>query len=399
MAGSKGKVCLAYSGGLDTSTILAWLLEQDYSVVCYLANVGQEEDWAAVEKKALQIGAEKMIIDDLKREFVEELCWKAVQCNAIYEDQYLLGTSLARPIIARGQMRAAVQDNDQVRFELAFYTINPEIKVIAPWRDPTFYNRFQGRNDLLDYAAERGIPVTSTKAKPYSMDDNFAHCSYEAGMLEDPNVTPPEDMWTKTVSPLQAPDAPLDITVHFDKGLPVKVVTPQQTATDPVELFGLLNALGKEHGVGRIDIVENRFIGLKSRGCYDSPAMTILRLAHISIEGLVLDGAVRRLRDGLSKQWSELLYNGMYFSPERAFLQPSLDFSQQRVNGEVRLRLYKGNAYVLGRTSQEKLYSEEDASMDSLTTFDPSETSGFITINAIRLKKYGLQMAEAGIKF
>ncbi|KAF5507216.1 Argininosuccinate synthase [Colletotrichum aenigma] len=412
MAGSKGKVCLAYSGGLDTSTILAWLLEQDYSVVCYLANVGQEEDWAAVEKKALQIGAEKMIIDDLKREFVEELCWKAVQCNAIYEDQYLLGTSLARPIIARGQMRAAVQEgcqfvshgctgkgNDQVRFELAFYTINPEIKVIAPWRDPTFYNRFQGRNDLLDYAAERGIPVTSTKAKPYSMDDNFAHCSYEAGMLEDPNVTPPEDMWTKTVSPLQAPDAPLDITVHFDKGLPVKVVTPQQTATDPVELFGLLNALGKEHGVGRIDIVENRFIGLKSRGCYDSPAMTILRLAHISIEGLVLDGRVRSLRDSLSKQWSELLYNGMYFSPERAFLQPSLDFSQQRVNGEVRLRLYKGNAYVLGRTSQEKLYSEEDASMDSLTTFDPSETSGFITINAIRLKKYGLQMAEAGIKF
>ncbi|KAH0422748.1 hypothetical protein CcaCcLH18_12625 [Colletotrichum camelliae] len=411
MAGSKGKVCLAYSGGLDTSTILAWLLEQDYSVVCYLANVGQEEDWAAVEKKALQIGAEKMIIDDLKREFVEELCWKAVQCNAIYEDQYLLGTSLARPIIARGQMRAAVQEgcqfvshgctgkgNDQVRFELAFYTINPEIKVIAPWRDPTFYNRFQGRNDLLDYAAERGIPVTSTKAKPYSMDDNFAHCSYEAGMLEDPNVTPPEDMWTKTVSPLQAPDAPLDITVHFDKGLPVKVVSPQQTATDPVELFGLLNALGKEHGVGRI-YPYHSFIGLKSRGCYDSPAMTILRLAHISIEGLVLDGAVRRLRDNLSKQWAELLYNGMYFSPERAFLQPSLDFSQQRVNGEVRLRLYKGNAYVLGRTSQEKLYSEEDASMDSLTTFDPSETSGFITINAIRLKKYGLQMAEAGIKF
>ncbi|KAI8300400.1 Argininosuccinate synthase [Colletotrichum sp. SAR11_240] len=417
MAGSKGKVCLAYSGGLDTSTILAWLLEQDYSVVCYLANVGQEEDWAAVEKKALQIGAEKMIIDDLKREFVEELCWKAVQCNAIYEDQYLLGTSLARPIIARGQMRAAVQEgcqfvshgctgkgNDQVRFELAFYTINPEIKVIAPWRDPTFYNRFQGRNDLLDYAAERGIPVTSTKAKPYSMDDNFGTHSvfeFQAGMLEDPNVTPPEDMWTKTVSPLQAPDAPLDITVHFDKGLPVKVVTPQQTATDPVELFGLLNALGKEHGVGRIDIVENRyictFIGLKSRD--DSPAMTILRLAHISIEGLVLDGRVRSLRDSLSKQWSELLYNGMYFSPERAFLQPSLDFSQERVNGEVRLRLYKGNAYVLGRTSQEKLYSEEDASMDSLTTFDPSETSGFITINAIRLKKYGLQMAEAGIKF
>lgn len=411
MASSKGKVCLAYSGGLDTSTILLWLREQGFEVVCYLANVGQEEDWDAVEKKALQIGATKMIIDDLRKVFVDELCWKAVQCNAIYEDQYLLGTSLARPVIARGMMKAAEKEgcdfvshgctgkgNDQVRFELAYLTINPAIKVIAPWRDPTFYNRFQGRNDLLDYAAEKGIPVTSTKAKPYSMDDNLAHCSYEAGMLEDPNVTPPQDMWTRTVSPLEAPDTPLDISVHFDKGLPVKVVTPQQTVTDSLELFTLLNALGKEHGIGRIDIVENRFIGLKSRGCYDAPAMTILRLAHISIEGLVLDGRVRSLRDNLSKQWSELLYNGLYFSPERAFLQPSLDFSQQRVNGEVRLRLYKGNAYVLGRTSEEKLYSEEDASMDSLTTFDPSETSGFITINAIRLKKYGLQMAEAGVE-
>ncbi|GKT84292.1 argininosuccinate synthase [Colletotrichum tofieldiae] len=266
--------------------------------------------------------------------------------------------------------------------ELAFYTINPEIRCISPWRDPAFYTRFQA-----------SIPVSSTKAKPYSMDDNFAHCSYEAGMLEDPNVTPPEDMWTKTVSPLDAPNTPLDVTIHFDKGIPVKVVTPDQTATDSLDLFGLLNKLGGEHGVGRIDIVENRYIGLKSRGAYDSPAMTILRLAHISVEGLVLDGRVRSLRDQMSKQWSELLYNGLYFSPERAFLQrinekiASLDFAQERVNGEVRLRLYKGNVYVLGRTSQEKLYSEEDASMDSLTTFDPSETSGFITIQSIRLKK------------
>lgn len=411
MAGSKGKVCLAYSGGLDTSTILAWLIEQDYSVVCFLANVGQEEDWDAVEKKALQIGAEKMIIEDITQNFVDEFCWKAIACNAIYEDQYLLGTSLARPAIARAMMKAAAREgcdyvshgctgkgNDQVRFELAYYTINPAIKVIAPWRDPTFFNRFQGRNDLLDYAAEKGIPVTSTKAKPYSMDDNLAHCSYEAGMLEDPNVTPPEDMWTRTDSPLKAPDTPLDISIHFDKGLPVKVVTPEKTVTGSLEIFKLLNDLGKQHGIGRIDIVENRYIGLKSRGCYDSPAMTLLRLSHISIEGLVLDGRVRSLRDNLSKQWSELLYNGLYFSPERAFLQPSLDFAQERVNGEVRLRLYKGNAYVLGRTSQEKLYSEEDASMDSLTTFDPSETSGFITIAAIRLKKYGLQVAEAGLE-
>ncbi|KAF4825905.1 Argininosuccinate synthase [Colletotrichum siamense] len=415
---SKGKVCLAYSGGLDTSVILAWLVEQNYEVICYIADVGQEEsDWASVEKKALQIGATKvrqltLIVDDLKREFVEELCWKAVQCNAVYESLYLLGTSLARPVIARGQMRAAAREgcqfvshgctgkgNDQVRFELTFATINPEMRCITPWRLPEFYKRFEGRIDLLDYAAEKGIPVSSTKAKPFSMDDNFAHCSYEAGVLEDPDVTPPEDMWTKTVSPLNAPDAPLDITIHFEKGTPVKVVTPQQTATDSVELFGLLNRIGGEHGVGRIDIVENRFIGLKSRGCYDSPAMTILRLAHISIEGLVLDGRVISLRNAMSQQWSELIYQGAYFSPERAFLQPSLDYSQQRVNGQVRLRLYKGGVYVLGRSSDEKLYSEEDASMDSLTTFDPLDTTGFITVQAIRLKKYGMQMAEAGVKF
>ncbi|KAK2769645.1 argininosuccinate synthase [Colletotrichum kahawae] len=410
---SKGKVCLAYSGGLDTSVILAWLVEQNYEVICYIADVGQEEsDWASVEQKALQIGAKKLIVDDLKREFVEELCWKAVQCNAVYEGLYLLGTSLARPVIARGQMRAAVQEgcqfvshgctgkgNDQVRFELTFATINPEIRCIIAWRLPEFYKRFEGRNDLLDYAAEKGIPVSSTKAKPFSMDDNFAHCSYEAGLLEDPDVTPPEDMWTKTVSPLKAPDTPLDITIHFEKGTPVKVVTPHHTATDSVELFELLNRIGGEHGVGRIDIVENRFIGLKSRGCYDSPAMTILRLAHISIEGLVLDGRVISLRNTMSQQWSELIYQGAYFSPERAFLQPSLDYSQQRVNGQVRLRLYKGGVYVLGRSSDEKLYSEEDASMDSLTTFDPLDTTGFITIQAIRLKKYGMQMAEAGVKF
>ncbi|KAF5516065.1 Argininosuccinate synthase [Colletotrichum siamense] len=390
---SKGKVCLAYSGGLDTSVILAWLVEQNYEVICYIADVGQEEsDWASVEKKALQIGATKLIVDDLKREFVEELCWKAVQCNAVHESLYLLGTSLARPVIARGQMRAAAREgcqfvshgctgkgNDQVRFELTFATINPEIRCITPWRLPKFYKRFEGRIDLLDDAAEKGIPVSSTKAKPFSMDDNFAHCSYEAGVLEDPDVTPPEDMWTKTVSPLNAPDAPLDITIHFEKGTPVKVVTPQQTATNSVELFGLLNRIGGKHGVGRIDIVENRFIGLKSRGCYDSPAMTILRLAHISIEGLALDGRVISLRNAMSQQWSELIYQGAYFSPERAFLQRSV--------------------YVLGRSSDEKLYSEEDASMDSLTTFDPLDTTGFITVQAIRLKKYGKQMAEAGVKF
>jgi argininosuccinate synthase len=395
--------------------------------VCFLANVGQEEPWDEVEKKALKIGAKKMIITDLQKEFVEELCFRAVQCNATYEGRYLLGTSLARPVIARAQIRVAQQEgcdfvshgctgkgNDQVRFELAFYTLQPSIKVIAPWRLPEFCDRFKGRQDLLDYAEKHGIPVTSTKAKPWSMDANLAHCSYEAGMicnpsckrsfltnsgiLEDPNVSPPDDMWTMTQSPLVAPDKPTDITIHFEKGIPSKLVTPEKTYTDSVELFVALNKLGHMHGIGRIDIVENRFIGLKSRGCYDSPAMTVLRLAHLDLEGLVMDTQVRNLRDQfVSHNWSYQLYNGMYFSPEREFVENSLLFSQRRVNGEVRLTLYKGNAYVLGRSSEtEKLYSEEEASMDTLDNFSPMDTTGFIAIQSIRLKKYGLQKQEEG---
>ncbi|KAE8136094.1 argininosuccinate synthase [Aspergillus pseudotamarii] len=411
MATEKPRVCLAYSGGLDTSCILRWLIEEGYEVVCFLGNVGQEEDWAAVEAKALKIGAKKMVIEDLRREFVEELCFPAIQCNAIYEGRYLLGTSLARPVIARAQMRVAQREgcqfvshgatgkgNDQVRFELAFYAIQPSIKIIAPWRDPKFFKRFAGRNDLLDYAAQTGIPVTSTKAKPWSMDANSAHCSYEAGVLEDPNHTPPADMWTMTADPLNAPNEPTDITIQFEQGVPTKLVTPEKEYTDSVELFDALNKLGYTHGVGRIDIVENRFIGLKSRGCYDSPAMTILRAAHLDLEGLVLDGQVRALRDQfVTHNWSIQLYNGYYFSPEREFIENSLKFSQKRVNGEVRVRLYKGNPYILGRSSStEKLYDAEEASMDSLEDFEPTDTTGFISISSIRLKKYGLQKAEEG---
>ncbi|KAI9728567.1 MAG: Adenylosuccinate synthetase [Cirrosporium novae-zelandiae] len=386
----KGRVCLAYSGGLDTSCILRWLLEEGYEVVCFLANVGQEEDWAAVEQKALKIGAKKMIIEDLRREFVEELCFRAIQCNAIYEGRYLLGTSLARPVIARAQMRAAQQEgcdyvshgctgkgNDQVRFELAFYTIQPTIKIIAPWRDPKFFTRFAGRNDLLEYAAKMNIPVTSTKAN-LLIDANFAHTSYEAGILEDPNHTPPSDMWLMTADPLTAPNEPTEITLHFEKGIPVKLVTPDGELKDSVELFRKLNEIGYIH----------------------APAMTILRLAHLDLEGLVLDAQVRSLRDQfVTHNWSIYLYNGMYFSPEREFIENSLLFSQKRVNGEVKLRCYKGNAYVLGRSSStEKLYSAEEASMDSLDNFSPVDTTGFIGIQSIRLKKYGLQKAEEGEK-
>ncbi|KAK0674755.1 putative argininosuccinate synthase [Cercophora samala] len=408
---SKGRVCLAYSGGLDTSTILKWLILEGYTVVCFLANVGQEEDWAEVEKKALALGAERMVIEDLQREFVEEIVFRAVQCNAIYEDRYLLGTSLARPIIARAQVRVAEQyncdilshgctgkGNDQVRFELAFKACNPKMKVIAPWRMPEFIEKFQGRADLLKFAAENNIPVSSSPKAPWSMDDNLVHCSYEAGVLEDPDHSPPKELWTRTVDPTDAPDVPYNFTIHFEKGIPSKVVTPEGEVTDSVALFKLLNKIGHDNGVGRIDIVENRFIGLKSRGCYDTPGLTIARLAHLDLEGLVMDAKVRKLRDQfVTIEWSHCLYNGMYFSPEREFLENSLVYSQENVTGEVRMSVYKGAAYVLGRKSDaSNLYSQEDASMDSLEGFSPMDTSGFIAIQAIRLEKYGLQKIKDG---
>ncbi|SCN74017.1 probable arginosuccinate synthetase [Fusarium fujikuroi] len=429
---SKGRVCLAYSGGLDTSTILKWLILEGYEVVCFLADVGQVEDFDAVEKKALALGAECMIIENLQKEFVEQIVFRAIQCNAIYEDRYLLGTALARPVIARAQVRIAEKYNcnllshgctgkgvkrvwhfpprkfsihkslteplSQVRFELAFKACNPSIKVIAPWRLPEFCEKFQGRQDLLKFAAENNTPVSSTPKAPWSQDENLVHCSYEAGILEDPDHTPPKDLWTQTVDPLEAPDKPLDFTVYFEKGLPVKVTTPDQEATDSVELFKLLNKIGHDHGVGRIDIVENRWIGLKSRGCYDTPGLTIARLAHVDLEGLVLDSKVRKLRDQfVTIEWSQCLYNGMYYSPEREWLDEAIVSAQKGVNGQVRLRAYKGNVYVLGRSSEtSSLYSQEDASMDSLDTFSPMDSTGFIAIQSIRLEKYGAQKAKDG---
>ncbi|KAI1808240.1 argininosuccinate synthase [Daldinia bambusicola] len=390
---SKGRVCL------DTSTILVWLINEGYTVVCFLADVGQEEDWAAVEKKALSLGAERMIIDNLQEEFVEKVIHRAIQCNAIYEDRYLLGTSLARPIIAKAQVKAAIENNcdyvshgctrsnDQVRFELAFAALRPSLKVIAPWRLPEFCAKFRmGRADLLRYAAEKNIPVSSTPKEPWSKDDNLVHCSYEAGILEDPDHTPPKELWTRTVDPLDAPNEPTDFSIHFEAGIPVKVIVGGQETTGSVAVFKLLNKIGHDNGVGRIDIVENRF------------SHTIARLAHLDLEGLVLDGRVRELRDQfVTHSWSRLLYNGLYFSPEREFLDNSIVFSSKNTTGVVRLRAYKGNVYVLGRSSTaSNLYSEEAASMDSLEGFSPQDTTGFIAIQAIRLKKYGEQCDKEG---
>ncbi|KAF1826835.1 argininosuccinate synthase [Dissoconium aciculare CBS 342.82] len=406
------KVCLAYSGGLDTSCILKYLLEEGYEVIAFMADVGQEEDFEAAKEKALKIGATRVYIEDLRREFIEELCYPAIACNAIYENVYLLGTSLARPVIARAQIAVAQKEgcfavshgctgkgNDQVRFELAFYALQPTITVIAPWRDPVFYNKFKGRGDLLDYAAEKGIPVTSTKSKPWSMDENLAHCSYEAGILEDPNTTPPDDMWKLTVDPLKGPDTPDDFTITFEKGLPVKLEYDNgKTVTDALDLFLTANTIARKHGVGRIDIVENRFIGLKSRGCYETPGLTLLRSAHIDLEGLVLDREIRGLRDQfVTFNYAKLLYNGLYFSPEREFLEGSIAASQVNVNGSVRCRAFKGMFSVLGRWSDtEKLYDESESSMDEIGDFAPSDSTGFIAVNAIRLKKYGKAKEAAG---
>merc|ERR1711939_943079 len=412
MAGSKGRVLLAYSGGLDTSVILAWLIDAGYTPICFMADVGQEEDFKAAEAKALKVGAEKFILEDLKKEFIEHLIYPAVQANAIYEGVYLLGTSLARPVIARAMIAVAEREgcqfvahgctgkgNDQVRFELAFYGLKPDIKVIAPWRLPEFYERFAGRQALLEFAAKSGIPVAQTTAKPWSTDENLFHISYEAGILEDPDTTPPSDMWKLTKSIEEAPSTPERISLHWTEGIPSKLVTEAGELTDPVEIFLTLNKLARKHGIGRIDIVENRFIGVKSRGCYESPGATILRRAHMDLEGLVLDRNVRALRDSfVTVELSKILYNGYWFSPEREFVQSCLKASQSVVNGVVRMALLKGNVIVEGRSSETAaLYDAKQSSMDELGGFEPTDTTGFISIESIRLKKWGEARVKAGL--
>ncbi|KAF8646888.1 hypothetical protein AX16_007065 [Volvariella volvacea WC 439] len=409
MSAKSGRVLLAYSGGLDTSCILAWLIEQGYEVYAFMADVGQEEDFVAAEQKALKVGAKKFFLEDVKREFITELIYPAIQANCIYENVYLLGTSLARPVIARAMIAIAEREgcdyvshgctgkgNDQVRFELAFYGLKPDIKVIAPWRLPEFYNRFAGRQALLDYAAQNSIPVAQTKAKPWSTDENLFHISYEAGILEDPNTTPPDDMWKLTTSPEQAPNNPERLTLEFQAGLPVKLTKEDGSMhTDAVDIFLTLNALARKHGVGRIDIVENRFIGVKSRGCYESPGATILRAAHVDLEGLTLDRNVRALRDQfITIALSRILYNGHFFTPEREFVTAAIPASQRTVNGVVRVKLYKGNVVIEGRSSDEGLYDEQQSSMDELGGFEPTDTTGFIAIESIRIKKW----AQANIR-
>ncbi len=392
------KIVLAYSGGLDTSVILKWL-EEEYkcSVIAYAADIGQKEDWEAVRKKGLATGADKVIISNLKKEFVEDYIFPAFRANAIYEGSYLLGTSLARPLIAKEQVRIAREEgadalshgatgkgNDQVRFELAYIGIDPSLKIIAPWRTWDL----NSRKKLVEFAAKHNIPVPVTKEKPYSSDENLLHISFEGGMLEDPWTEPDEAMYELTVSPENAPDKPTYLEIEFYGGDPVGIDGEKM---DPLPLFLRLNELAGANGIGRLDLVENRFVGMKSRGIYETPGGTLLREAHQALETITMDREVMRIRDSLILRYAELVYNGFWFSPERELLQKTMDESQKTVNGVVRMKLYKGNCNAVGRKSNQSLYQESFATFEEDDVYDQSDATGFIRLNGLRLKINALQ--------
>ena len=414
---SKGKIVLAYSGGLDTSIILKWFIEEGYEVIAYIADVGQEEDFKAAEEKAIKLGAAKVYVEDLKLEFVRDYIFTTVKSQAIYEGRYLLGTSVARPIIAKRQIEIAEKENaqfvshgatgkgnDQVRFELAYYALKPDIQVLAPWKMDEFLTRFEGRADMLNYADQYGIPVSATRKKPYSEDDNMLHISHEAGVLEDPNAAADEDVYSRTNGTESSPDTADILTIDFDAGIPVKVTnqTDGTSVEDAVELFEYLNTLGTKHGIGRLDMVENRFVGIKSRGVYETPGGEILYKAHRDLEGLTLDREVMKLRDFMSLKVAELIYNGFWFSPEFDLLMTFMDKAQETNTGSVQIKLIKGVAYPIARKSPVALYDPEQSSMDVEGGYDQKDADGFIKINAVRLKNntavHGKPLSEKSSK-
>src|SRR5688572_6268113 len=388
------KIVLAYSGGLDTSVMLHWLKERyGCEVICYCADVGQGEELAGLEEKALSSGASKLYVEDLREEFVREYVWTAVKANAVYEGVYLLGTSLARPVIAKKQIEIARQEgadavahgstgkgNDQVRFELTYYALEPDIKVIAPWREW----EFEGRSDLIAYAREHQIPVTATHEKPYSTDRNLMHVSYEGGILEDPWAEAPENIFQLTKSPENAKDQAEYVEISFDKGEPVAI---NGQGMNPVSLLETLNKLGGEHGIGRVDLVENRFVGMKSRGVYETPGVTILLAAHRALESITLDREVMHLRDSLGVKFAESVYYGFWFAPEFELLREMVDATQRKVTGDVRVKLYRGNVLTVGRRSPYSLYSEKLATFEADTVYNQRDAEGFIKLNALRLRQ------------
>jgi argininosuccinate synthase len=398
---SKEKVVLAYSGGLDTSVILKWLIEEGYEVIAYIADVGQDEDFEAAKEKALTVGASKVYIEDLKEEFVTDYIFPTFKSQAVYEGRYLLGTSVARPIIAKRHIEIAAKEkaqyvshgatgkgNDQVRFELSYYALNPDIKVLAPWKMDEFLTRFEGRSDMLNYCDQHGIPVTATRKKPYSEDDNLLHISHEAGVLEDPAAICEEEVYSRTSSPDNWPDEAENISIHFENGIPTRVtnIDTGVVQDSPLALFMYLNELGTKHGIGRLDMVENRFVGIKSRGVYETPGGAILHNAHRDLEGLTMDREVMKLRDTMSLKVAELVYNGFWFSPEFELLMTFMDKAQENVTGSVTVQLYKGVAYPVARLSDHALYDPVQSSMDEEGGYNQKDADGFIKINAVRLK-------------
>lgn len=387
------KVVLAYSGGLDTSIIVKWLLDKyNCEVIAYAADVGQAEELTGLEEKALKTGASKCYIEDLREEFARDFIFFAIKANAVYEGNYLMGTSIARPLIARRQIEIAKKEkadavchgstgkgNDQVRFELTYYAFDPNIKIIAPWREWDFTSR----DDLIDYAKKHGIEVPVSKKKPYSMDRNLMHISYEGGILEDPWAEPPEDMFKTTRSPEKAPDKPQYVEITFDHGMPVKVDGKKMS---PFKLVEHLNAIGGKHGIGRVDIVENRFVGMKSRGVYETPGCTILHAAHRAVETLTMDREVMHLRDSLIPKVSELIYYGFWYSPEMKAIMAMTDEMQASVSGTARLKLYKGGCSVVGRKSTNSLYLKDFATFDTDSVYNQADAGGFIKLNALRLR-------------
>ena len=404
------KIILAYSGGLDTSIILRWLKEsasgRNAEIIAFCADIGQEEELHGLEAKALKTGASKCIIEDLREEFARDFIFPMFQASAIYESQYLLGTSIARPLIAKRMVEIARAENadaiahgatgkgnDQIRFELAAAALAPDLRVMAPWREERFLKQFPGRSEMIAFAKANGISVEATTQKPYSMDRNLLHISYESGVLEDPwfdaSSKEMRDMYKLTVAPEDAPNEPEYLELEFDRG---NCVAVNKKSSSPFEVVQMLNKVGGKHGIGRIDIVENRFVGMKSRGVYETPGGTILRFALRQIETLTMDREVMHLRDGLVPKYSDLVYNGFWFSPEREALQALITETQRDVSGLVRLKLYKGNIIVAGRKSPKSLYNPKIATMESETsTYDQTDATGFIRLNALRLKLRALR--------
>lgn len=406
---SEKTIVLAYSGGLDTSIILKWLKLKDFRVIAYIADVGQDDDFEEARARAERIGADKVVIADLKKEFVTDYIFPAIMGNAVYEGRYLLGTALARPIIAKAQIEIAQQEgagyvshgatgkgNDQVRFELSYAALDPSIKVYAPWKDQEFLDKFQGRVDLINFAKEQGIEIPVTLDKPFSTDENLMHKSYESGMLEDPFSQPDPSIFTVCRNPVDAPDEQEFVEIEFKNGIPTKVTNrgDGHSETEPLALFTYLNTLGQKHGIGRIDIVENRFVGIKSRGIYETPAGTILHTAHRDIEGIAMDVEVQRLRDMFAPKLAQIIYNGFWFSPEMDFMMAAIQKSQELIDGKVIVSLYKGHCMAVARTSPSSLYNPELSSMDIAGGFDQTDSAGFININALRLKAHRLILRQ-----